>query len=1004
MSTKKLCRSSYRRLIFLRLAIFVVIIGLSMGSFIGITFGETSSLPESSEYRRQMEANWLQQERVRSIPPITPEDDAVGGCDGVIDSVAAGVPLGYYGFHTDCESSPWWQVHLDQAVLVNRVVVFNASDPTEAKDAHDLQILVSQDGETWNCVYEHDGTDFVGPKNPLIASFQPIHARWVRVQIPAGNPRYLRLEEIEVYSAEDSVNLALHRPATQSSVSPYSIAEKRQLNNDAEGVEFTPQRLRDIIVGGRSLAKHILALGEKGVESELAQLDRLECNLESLDSGTSSFQDNLVNLFFQIKWTIRSVAMKNPLLDFDDVLFVRRLPGNFRCHCDEYLSYWSRPGGELCILENFKTGAPAVKNLTAGLLPPGDITRPELSYDGKRVLFAYCRYYDFVQDHPDKLNKDNIPEDAYYHLYEMNIDGTGLRQLTNGKYEDFYGQYLPSGDIVFLSTRRGTFLTPNEETGYQTMTVNSLPDSFVRCGGGPERPVAIHTLHRMGPNGENIRTISPFESFEWNPTIMNDGRILYTRWDYVDRHMMWNMGLWTTFPNGSFPREYFGNYLRVLYSYLEPRAIPNSQKIVFTASPHHGHAEGSLVLLDASLGTDTEDAITRLTPEVVFPEYEGFSKTFFANPYPLSEQDYLVAWSWLPIIPFDYTDTAPYTSPSRSHGQALYLFDSFGNMNFLHESDDRVASYPMPLKSRPVPPVIPDPDTDTAQNYERMFLQDVYRGTLESFARGSVKKIRIMGVPIKTHPIMNYPSIGLLGDDTGKFVLGTVPVHDDGSAYFYVPTNMPIFFQALDENDTVLQTMRSATYVQPGRPESCVGCHESRMTTINAKSVAQAIRRDRPSLITPEMPGTWPLDYQVLVQQVLDNKCVECHQPGQSAESILLSGDHSYNTLIHWGGDRSIVSLMRKQYDLSETIAGECLASQSALIDLLKKEHYGVVFDTHTFKSFQIWTDLYAHRTGCFDPDQEAAVREFRTLMAPILNETPGKSRVFDAVFSRLYP
>ena len=147
-----------------------------------------------------------------------------------------------------------------------------------------------------------------------------------------------------------------------------------------------------------------------------------------------------------------------------------------------------------------------------------------------------------------------------------------------------------------------------------------------------------------------------------------------------------------------------------------------------------------------------------------------------------------------------------------------------------------------------------------------------------------------------------------------------------------------------------------------------------------------------PSRITPELPGSWPLDYSVLVQPALEKHCVECHQPGQKGESIPLTEDRSYDTLIHWGGERSIVSLMWKQYEQPETIAGECLASQSALMDFLKNEHDGARFDDLTVKSFQLWIDLYAQRKGCFDSEQEATVREFRARIAPILNEAPSNS------------
>jgi hypothetical protein len=314
MSINELHHLFPHRLVLLRFALSIAFIGVAV-----VSFAETSSPVESDNYRLKIESDWLRQERFRfvsPVAPITPEEDAVGGCDGVIDSVAAGVPIGYYGFHTDSEPSPWWQVRLDDTALVNRVVVYNASDPTEAKDAHDLQVLLSQDGETWDCVYKHDGTDFVGPKNPLTVSFQPTQTRFVRVQIPTGAPRYLRLEEIEVYSEEGADNLALHRPATQSSVCQYSLAENRQQNNDAAGVVFTPERLGTLIEEGRSLARRVYSRGGKTVESELAQLNRLENSLRVLNLSSSDLQENLANLFFQIKWTIHSLATKNSFLDF----------------------------------------------------------------------------------------------------------------------------------------------------------------------------------------------------------------------------------------------------------------------------------------------------------------------------------------------------------------------------------------------------------------------------------------------------------------------------------------------------------------------------------------------------------------------------------------------------------------------------------------------------------------------------------------------------------------
>ena len=168
---------------------------------------------------------------------------------------------------------------------------------------------------------------------------------------------------------------------------------------------------------------------------------------------------------------------------------------------------------------------------------------------------------------PNKLDKGRVPEDAFYHLYEVRLDGSGLRRLTRGKYDDFDGRYLPDGRIVFLSTRRGQ----DVQCGKASLSgspAGALPDSYVRCGGGPERPVAVYTLHAMDADGKNLVHISPFESFEWTPSIDQQGRILYARWDYVDRFDMPFMKLWATRPDGSQTRAVWGNFVSNPYSHL----------------------------------------------------------------------------------------------------------------------------------------------------------------------------------------------------------------------------------------------------------------------------------------------------------------------------------------------------------------------------------------------------------------------------------------------------
>ena len=118
---------------------------------------------------------------------------------------------------------------------------------------------------------------------------------------------------------------------------------------------------------------------------------------------------------------------------------------------------------------------------------------------------------------------------------------------------------------------------------------------------------------------------------------------------YVDRHNGPYMSLWSTLPDGTETRAVFGNYTTNPHCVFEPRAIPGSQKLIFTASGHHAFTGGSLVLLDPNHSADGEGAMRRLTPEVVFPETEGWPQSYFANPYPLSESHYLTAWSDAPL-------------------------------------------------------------------------------------------------------------------------------------------------------------------------------------------------------------------------------------------------------------------------------------------------------------------------------------------------------------------
>ncbi len=918
-----------------------------------------------------MEADWIRQAVVRQLPSgsgtitISTRDDAAGACDGVVD--------GTFGFHTSQDNEPWWQVDLEQVTPLSRIAIYNRDAGVSLRAAH-LRVLLSDDGQAWREIYQHDGTDFFGFKDqkPLVIQVDQQPARFVRVQLPGTE--YLHLEEVEVYGVANDANIALHKPADQSSISPWSTCETA---DEAPKAEPDSYPIREVIERGLRLAEDLRKLGSD-VDPSVAALQQLATQVEQLPENPPLDQQR--ELFLAAHHIIRPMALSNPLLDFDDLLLVKRVPGSFTHMSDQYYGWFSRPGGGLYVLKGFKTDAPQLQCLTQ-TLPSGSVLRPDISFDGKRVLFAYCTYFSGLSDEPNKLDKANVPDDAFYHLYEMNLDGTNLRRLTHGKYDDFDGRYLPDGRIVFLSTRRGQDVQCNSDKDILGEE-SALPDCYVRCGGGPERPVAVYTLHVMDPDGQHLSRISPFEMFEWTPSVDDQGQILYARWDYVDRHNMPYMSLWSTLPDGTDARAVYGNYTQNPHCIFEARRIPDSRKIIFTASGHHALTGGSLVLIDPQRGSDGEGPLTRLTPEVAFPEAEGWPQTYFADPYPLSETHYLVAWSDVPLPPG--TPHPAWGMPGPPNDLGCYVFDAYGNLNLIYRDPAISCMDPLPIRARTRPPRITSRvDASQEASGTRVLVVDVYRG-LGSTAPGTIKQLRLVGIPAKTHPTMNFPNMGLTHDDPGKFVMGTVPVEEDGSAYFHVPSGVAFFLQALDQQGMAVQTMRSATYLQPGQTTTCIGCHEPRNTAPPDARPLAATRQ--PSKISPGPDGTWPLDYQRLVQPVLEKRCVECHRPGASGSSWDLTADKSYDVLVSYGAP-SLKDHVLLRYQEGRSTVGACAAAVNPLWKLLADGHYDVLLDSDECLRLINWMDTYGQRVGSFDDHQSEQLRQLRAEMTTILEQ-----------------
>ncbi len=663
-------------------------------------------------------------------------------------------------------------------------------------------------------------------------------------------------------------------------------------------------------------------------------------------------------LYFLVRSLKRQVALANPLMQFGKLLFCKRVPTSYSHLVMQYFGWRARPGGGLFVLEEPGRSL-ACRDILQGKLAEGNVLEPRLSWDAKRIVFSFVKS---SGEQPDPARLDNSVDEGFYHIYEVNADGTGLRQLTRGPFDDLMPTYLPDGGIAFSSTRRR---------------------GYARCFGAQfSRRWHVYALHRMDRDGENLRALSFHDTNEWFPTVSHDGLILYARWDYIDRDAVTHQNLWSTRPDGSNPQALWGNATPAPHCAFQAQAIPGSGKIVFTGSAHHSITAGSIAVVNPEIARDGEPAITRITPEVPFPEAEsGNIPEYYEAPWPLSENYFLVGYSPVPLV------WEPGANPANAVG--IYLLDRWGNRELIYRDPEIGSTNPCPLRPRPVPPALPSSLPRKAPPMGEMVLADVYQG-LGSVPRGSIKELRIVQIFPKTTHVANSPPIGMAAEENGRAILGTVPVEPDGSARFTVPAQRPILFQALDADGVAWQTMRSVTYVQPGERAACVGCHEGRMTApVRAASAAAAIGRGA-SPIDPGPLGGRPFSFVEMVQPILDKHCVRCHGGEKTEGKIDLtrtvagSYTRSYAALCgdrnFWGAGtnpanaaEALVPRYGARNQIQVSPPGGMYGSRgSRLLKLLAKGHYDVRLARDDFRSLAAWIDLNAIFYGVNNPEDQA--------------------------------
>jgi len=789
----------------------------------------------------------------------------------------------------------WAEIELPACAQVARVVI---SRDRYAKFL-DRQILeadvqISLDGQTWHTAGTLRREAGQVPR-PIPALTFPVadlpEPTW------AGAVRYAFLRERDTWArmdAQDFLSPLLHdRPAVPGGPPYWSRI-----------AQLAP--LARVLVQFEEMLERLAALG-LNVDAERAELAALQRQAEDPAAAASD------ELYVAARQAKRRLFFRDPrLAPLERILFAKRHPFEPSHNYSEHLDSLFASGGGICVLHipRDPDGRLDPAGAQEELLFDGSagIARdPVADFDAQNIYFAY---------RPDKPAVSGWQ--SYWHLMTMRVDGSQPRQMTDGPYHDFDPVPLPDGGLGFMSTR---------------CTIRYLcwePQAYV--------------LYRMELDGSDVRRLSFANISEWEPAIMRDGRVLWTRSEYLDKGADFGHTLWAIRPDGGHPELIFGN--NTPYCYGHAREVPDSQELVCKVFSHGDH-QGPIALLDLSQGLYNTAAITNITPDTR-PQYQmdrSHSETF-RDPEPLSRDHFLVS----------------HNPGQRSHW-GLYVIDRYGNRELLYLDPTISSKRPSPLRPRPRPPVLPVTRDEllAQQGLGQFTVQDVYEGLGSRVARGQVKYLQVsQEVPSPLEPLgdgefrashPSYPDFyaspihlvtgprhsyltrttnvlqphafrtgsAVPADDgtavvtehlgwpsyVAKAVLGVVPVAEDGSVNFTAPAEKVLYFHLLDENYNELQRMRSVVQLQPGERRSCVGCHDTR-TAAPTRPAAQALAHTVQAL-TPPAWGPVAFDYERFLQPVLDSKCVRCHDTSANGK-LDLRGNRdlqrvpvSYRSLIAGG-------------------------------------------------------------------------------------------------------
>jgi hypothetical protein len=690
-------------------------------------------------------------------------------------------------------------------------------------------------------------------------------------------------------------------------------------------------------VRARRLLRH-LQRENVGVSGALGrELAALGARRDKLEEGRVLDPEAWRKLYVDLRWVTRRIAFAHPSLR-NGVLFVRGIHTTFAHQSGCRLARATPARGDIChlaVVDPELTGR--IESVTEGVFPEGSFSRFDLSFDAERMVLAFGEALK-----PEEREKWDGPEShrqywdgqawsGDYQIYEMPLTHQARvpRQLTfpeQGRYSDWdFGKtienafpfYLPNGRIAFLSHRAG---------------------GLVQCGDW----ALAYCLFTMNPDGSDVRQITYAKEGEFDPILMDDGTILFTRWEYVMRFWAPTQLIWSVRPDGTNP-HLIGGYLIGERIYANCRQVPGTHKIVCVEASHHNDGSGNILLVDLPYGRDAVDNHKTLIYGACF------------SPYPLNEDLFLVSCDPKALGRAGYVQ--------RTQKMDLYLVDAFGGRELVHHDPKFSSKYAVPFLKRTMPPVVASVK-DPGQRFGKMMAIDVHEGLPEGM-RGRARHLRIVEVhERKIHTVPNSVQVG--GGFATKRVLGTVPVERDGSAYFRLPAGKAVFFSVLDEDYRALHTMRMTTDVKPGETIGCIGCHESHVAAPPTGDVPLAVRRPASELRPPPW-GTRNMGFHTVVQPVLNKHCIRCHDgsggEGKSFDLTATPGKQSIGAVpveVSYGNLKRYAKIAWGWPPPYYTPPGTWGSRVSRLTDILAKGHKGVQLSEAEWRALCAWIDCNA--------------------------------------------